>query len=119
MTKILFLDDMKERHETFKRNNIGRDITHVWDYDEAVKALSETKFDIASLDHDLSLLTIMTLPDKGEKSGYDVACYIANMPEDKRPDTVVIHSLNPAGAQRMEAALKGKVKKVIRVPFGT
>ena len=117
MKKILFLDDMEARHKVFRMGNIGWDVTHVYTAEEAMKALSETVFDLASLDHDLSVETIMLMPDKGKGSGYDVALFIAEMPEEKRPRTVVVHSLNPSGSIRMMDALEGKVNKLLRIPF--
>src|SRR5689334_19670090 len=74
--KILFLDDMEERHRLFKIRNIGRDVTHVYNAKEAIEALNSTKFDVVSLDHDLSIDTIMLMPGEGEGSGYDVALHI-------------------------------------------
>lgn len=102
-----------------QESNIGRDITHVWTAAEAIKALETKIFDEVFLDHDLGgVATEMTLPDLDEGSGYDVATYIANMPADKRPYKVTIHSYNPAGAKRMEAVLmKCSGLIVSRKPF--
>ena len=115
--KILFLDDMEVRHQHFRMQSIGSIVTHVYDAKSAIDKLSTESFDVASLDHDLSVDTIMLMPDKGEGSGYDVALFIAALPPDRRPATVIIHSLNPAGSERMIKALEGKVEKVIRRPF--
>jgi hypothetical protein len=103
--KILFLDDNAERHKRFMMNRIGMDVTQVWNYDEACKALSETVFDIAHLDHDLSDLAAANMAPEDEKTGTDVAEFIAAMPEDKRPKYVVIHSFNYSGRQRMAGIL--------------
>lgn len=119
--KVLFLDDDKNRHEKFRMAHIGVDVTYVWSAEEAIKALNEAVFDEASLDHDLGgEVTHNTLPGLGDGSGYDVACYIAAMPFEKRPKLVVIHSFNQAGSFRMGQALKKAWQegmKVIRQPF--
>jgi len=116
--KILFLDDDKERHARFQRNRIGQNITAVWSYEEAVKALEETVFDIAYLDHDLSDMAASGYPAKGEKTGTDVAKYIAEMSEDRRPKKIVIHSFNYYGRLRMADILKDAgVTKVRIEPF--
>lgn len=119
--KVLFLDDMQPRHDVFKKQTIGVLVTHVYNAQDAITALDSEVFDVASLDHDLSLEAILTLPEagasnKGEWSGYDVALHIASMPEDKRPKRVILHTLNPAGRDRMAAALDGAVPVVI-IPF--
>ena len=120
--KVLFLDDDKNRHYTFRKNNIGLDITFTWTAEEAIEALKNNLFEEVSLDHDLRYEANLTLPPKGEGSGYDVACYIASMPKEKRPSKVIIHSLNPAGAFRMGQALKEcrlDGMRIIRAPFGS
>lgn len=115
MKKILFLDDSVKRHTAFSKQNIGLlDIIHVYDAEQAINALAKEQFPIVSLDHDLSEDTELQLADN---SGYNVALYIADMPAEKRPSIVIIHSLNPAGAARMIAALKGKVDSLLRIPF--
>jgi hypothetical protein len=103
--KIFFLDDDKERHRRFKMNRIGQDITAVFTYADACAALSETVFDVAYLDHDLSELAAAGRPAADEKTGTHVAEFIAAMPEEKRPKFVVIHSFNDYGRRRMGAIL--------------
>ena len=104
--KIFFLDDDKERHRRFLKNRIGMDVTTAWSYEEAVRTLSDEVFDVAYLDHDLSDLAASGRPAPGEKTGTDVAEFIANMPEDKRPRSVIIHSFNDYGRKRMAAILR-------------
>ena len=103
--KIFFLDDEKERHKRFKMNRIGQDITAAWNYADACAALSETVFDVAYLDHDLSEMAAAGRPAADEKTGTHVAEFIASMPEEKRPKFVIIHSFNDYGRRRMGAIL--------------
>ena len=53
-----------------------------------------------SLDHDLDL------PNLGGESwtGYDVLCWLERHPEHW-PEVVYVHSMNPAGADRMRAVI--------------
>lgn len=105
--KILFLDDDAERHARFKVAHIGIEVTYASSAMEAIDALKAICFDEAYLDHDLGgEKSQMTLPPWHEGSGYDVAVYISTLPEDRRPYKVVIHSYNPAGAERMEKVLR-------------
>ncbi len=55
--KIFILDDQPERHEGFRDILPAHQLTHVWTFDDAVEALSNTKFDMACLDHDLGDMT--------------------------------------------------------------
>lgn len=115
--KILFLDDDPSRHAKFRMAHIGRNVTYVWTADEAIKAIKEMFFDHMSLDHDLAAKLNGELPPIGEGSGYDVALFIAELPEEKRPKLIVVHSFNPEGARRMAIAVKRAGIQVLRVPF--
>lgn len=115
--KILFLDDDPTRHAKFRMAHIGRDVTYVWTATEAIEEMKEQFFDHMSLDHDLAAQLNMELPPVGEGSGYDVALYIAELPKEKQPKLVVVHSFNPEGARRMAVAMKKVGIQVLRVPF--
>lgn len=120
MKRMLFLDDSQERHDALDEQ-MAKDwdweAVHVYTADEAIKLINTNSYEIVSLDHDLSRETEMMLPELGEKSGYDVAVHIANMPEDTRPKCVIVHSWNPNGADRMMKAMEGKVSKLKYIPF--
>lgn len=116
--RVLFLDDSHERQKRFKMNRIGCVLVQVYSYAEAVKALAESEqFDEAYLDHDLSEKAAAGSPDQGEKTGADVARYIATMPKDKVPRTIYIHSFNFAGRTRMVQILGDAGIKAIVQPF--
>lgn len=115
--KILFLDDDTTRHKSFIRNRIGMDITAVRSYEAACQALSETLFDVAYLDHDLSEMAAAGMPASDEKTGTHVAEFIASLPEDKRPKRVVIHSFNDYGRKRMWGILRDAGVEASIEPF--
>jgi hypothetical protein len=53
-----------------------------------------------------------------EKTGQDVAKYIATLPVDKVPKRIIVHSFNPIGAIRMVEILRDAGIKNIRIaPF--
>jgi len=115
--RVLILDDDEQRHAGFRRMLIGVNQTHVYNYDEAVKALQGPRFDIAYLDHDLSDLAALGAPPAGERTGTDVARYIAGMPSDRRPTQVIVHSYNVSGAIRMAFILHDAGVPVQRRPY--
>ena len=104
--KILLVDDMETRHRAFRQAlapAMGHTLVQAFDYQSAVCALlGPTKFDVALLDHDLSLASIMCDPVAcTEKTGTDLANWIvANMVTQGAP-RFVLHSMNPLGVRSM------------------
>ena len=98
--RILILDDDSSRHIIFAKRFAGHELTHTFDAWEALELMKTTKFDLVQLDHDLGQFEYV--PYKVEVTGTEVANGMAQglLPEN-RPDMVVIHSWNPAGARRM------------------
>src|SRR5208337_4983799 len=94
----LWLDDIRE---PWKHGFIGA----VWakNYLEAVECLATGQVTFASLDHDLGLDDMIGQP-KGEKTGYDVVCW---MEENNiwPQDGVAVHSMNPVGKARMQMVI--------------
>jgi CheY-like chemotaxis protein len=105
---ILFLDDSQDRHTSFKEmmDELGAydqlyAVEHVYSAHDAIELLDTHEvFDEVWLDHDLGT----------PETGQTVAVHIANMPEEKRPEYVVVHSANPVGADNMVKTLLGKIK---------
>lgn len=72
-------------------------------YEEAIALLATGTVEAASLDHDLSPMATIGQPAPGERTGYDVVCWMeAN---GVWPRYVYVHSMNPSGAARMKAAI--------------
>ena len=111
--RILFLDDDHERLVAAKRHFPGQELILVETAKQAIDAIdSMPRFDLIHLDHDLGGIFLPS----DEKSGYHVACHIANLPKSKLPDNIIVHSYNPDGAKRMLAALKN-VCPTYYIPF--
>lgn len=84
---------------------------------EAIRALYSGEVVCASLDHDLTdeQMTIggynARIHEDGVKSGYDVLLWLEQNPEFWPPNGIAVHSQNPAGRKRMEAAVWAKYGK--------
>lgn len=118
--KILILDDSPERHAIFLARYVKHDLVQVYSVDAAIKAVeAESPFDAMFLDHDLTTLQSIGLND-GEPSGTVFARYLAELPDEKRPAQIIIHSWNDAGRTRMAGILKDAgYKNVVIQPFSS
>jgi two-component SAPR family response regulator len=105
--KIIILDDDVMRHLLFDKLFKGHDIQHVLSVAEFTNAINNTKYDIACLDHDLGTV----------ETGVDAAKAIVTLPENQRPNEILIHSWNPVGAENMRALLSTLNIKVTVKPF--
>lgn len=98
---ILVLEDDPIRQKIFSEKLIGSSFVIVSTAKEAIKKLAEKNWDYAFLDHDLGGEIYV---ESGEGTGYEVAEWLAAHPEH-HPRFVIIHSFNPAGAQKMQDVL--------------
>lgn len=121
--KLLFLDDDPHRHALFSNffaKNDHVQIDHVTTCDEACEALEAVKYDVAYLDHDLSVKDNYCEPGSitHAKTGSDVAKYIVeNLSSANIPTLIIIHSFNPVGAKYMQDLFNDKDIKNIWRPF--
>ncbi len=118
--KVLFVDDMQNRHEVFLDAVRGKgwEIVMALDYTAAIDALqSNSYFDALYLDHDLSLSSIMCGPlTCTERTGTDLALWISW--ELKYRPPVWLHSHNSRGVASMKKILEHAGHTVHCVPFG-
>lgn len=98
---ILWLDDIRE---PWKHGYPGA--AWVKTADDAIALLQTGLVGFASLDHDLSEQAAAGAPATGEKTGYTVACWLEEHTEFWPPDGVAVHSLNPAGRERMVGVIQ-------------
>lgn len=113
--KILVLDDSLERHKIFARNLIGNEIFQAFNYEQAITVLNQQQFDLIFLDHDLSYdQEIGNAAD--EKTGADVALYLADLDLEHKPE-IIVHSLNPAGANNIFQILIQAGFYARKIPF--
>ena len=109
--RILILEDSKERQEKFGRNTVGHIRVIVESAKACIGALMagvdmDLPIDVLFLDHDLGG-TVMQ--ESGPGTGYEVAQWLEQHPQ-YQPKHIVIHSFNPDGAMRMNAALPKAVR---------
>lgn len=121
--KILIVDDMEERHVSFRLQLSGHELWHVYDGLEAADVMLRETFDVMYLDHDLAdehyddqKCERESIPDR-PMDGRDVARLVISLPEERRPKCVVVHSWNVAGARAMMAILMRNIEKIYRMPF--
>jgi hypothetical protein len=105
---------------------IGNEVVHATTYDAAVKAaLNEPRFDVYFLDHDLNDFGQRSVGPAAsmyggirELTGHDFATFILReLPAEQYPDTFVVHSFNPGGAENMVRTLRQTGVKVVRELF--
>ncbi|MFW6134743.1 MAG: cyclic-phosphate processing receiver domain-containing protein [Elusimicrobiota bacterium] len=112
--KILFFDDMENRHIKFRQQHSKDEIKSAFTAKQAISILNEhSPFNEVHLDHDIGGVYMPS--DKN--SGLAVAEYISNMEKYKIPDKVIIHSLNKKGAEKMYAKLEEANINVEYSPF--
>lgn len=102
--KILFLDDNSFRHKRMKANSIGFSVTFVFNAKECIAALSKNEFDLIMLDHDLDREKQGQVLDN-EEDGRFVARWMASEGLQHKESAVIVHSLNPMGANEMKRTL--------------
>jgi len=107
--RILILEDNSERQEQFKKNLVGHNIEITDSSKIAIETLSNKKWDILFIDHDLGGKVFV--PSE-ENTGYEVAKFLE---EHKQfiPKNIIVHSLNPVGAKNIMNILPN----AIHIPF--
>lgn len=118
--KILILDDLETRHNTFKKRYDGADLFHAWNSYECMDIIqANDRFDLIHLDHDLDhfVMGMYTQHEiTGEFAARRIASLVISCPE-KVPNLVIIHSWNPPGAANMARILREAGVSVIIEPF--
>lgn len=101
---ILILEDDLLRMESFYKNFAGHNIVIVEHAKECISYLKEQEWDILFLDHDLGGMQMVDSDE--EDTGATVAKFI-NKNSQYKPAIVIIHSMNPVGAQLMSDLIPG------------
>lgn len=100
----LFVDDIRRCYDGWE---LARTTS------KAIRILDTQNVTEVSLDHDIACY-IAGQSHTSEETFEGVARFIANMPEERRPEIVIIHTANPLAGDRMTEILKGKVKHLRR-----
>lgn len=131
--KFLFVDDSKERQRHFSfwmnENHPEHDYAQTFNGKDSIAAVQNDTYDVMYLDHDLSLETQHHLNSHDsiyrsyedwqssqdrEITGLDVVQEILKLPKERRPKTVVVHSWNPEGSDRMMSLLRDSEIRSVR-----
>lgn len=118
--RVFVLEDMEERMKSFRPRYMKHVMRHAKTYQEAVDILTqEDKFDFMTLDHDLNDVHYRGMYNTMyEKTGLHVVEFIINeLPKEKWPDEIVIHSYNVPRAKMMELMLRKAGIPVSYKPF--
>lgn len=101
MSKVLILEDNKDRINTFKAKLSDHDLYFFDDVQEAVQAYALMgPYDLILLDHDLDDKIFV---DSSEpNTGYQFALFLSSQDTSAQ---IIIHSMNARGAQNMKAVL--------------
>lgn len=111
--KIFILEDSQNRIAAFRRKLGMHELTIAETATDAIKILGEQHFDVIFLDHDLGGGEMMSCEDKN--TGSEVARWMQGHFE--YICHIVIHSLNPDGANNMYNMLTGIGLPCQKIPF--
>jgi len=112
--KIFILEDSIERIKRFKARFFKADLFIAESVNEAVKLFKENyPFDVIFLDHDLGGEEMVE--SVNENTGYQFSKFISGY--DLKGVDIIVHSLNPQGADNIIQLLKGNDIRSRRVPF--
>ncbi|MEW6737777.1 MAG: cyclic-phosphate processing receiver domain-containing protein [Acidobacteriota bacterium] len=102
--KIFILEDNLKRIEQFCKLFSNKNIIYTACTKEAISILTTECFDIIFLDHDLSEITTL----RADGTGYEVANFLGNFDTPNNRALIVIHTMNPEGADSMMGVLKNR-----------
>lgn len=109
--KVLFLDDMQVRIDSFKQK--CPDAVIVEDAESCIQELKENKYDMVFLDHDLG--GEIYVDEKEKNTGSEVVRFI--LKEKIEIPQIVVHSHNPDASKNMHKDLKNAGYEVHLIPF--
>jgi CheY-like chemotaxis protein len=115
--RILIVEDDEARCVWFGRKFAGDELDVTCDVGQAFAWLAEREYEMILLDHDLTEEHYFSDEPDDERTGYAVAAWLASHPDRQRDATIIIHSLNYLGADRMLAALREAGREAEHIPF--
>jgi DNA-binding response OmpR family regulator len=104
---ILILEDDFDRMDSFRDNLKDHKVVIVHTAQECIDMLKDHEWDMLFLDHDLG--GEQMVDSEEENTGATVAKFLSRNLKYK-PPTVIIHSMNPPGAQYMMDLLPGSLR---------
>ena len=111
------MEDDEARCAWFRERLSGSRLDVTCDVAVAVRWLAERDYHAVLLDHDLADEHYFSNKPDDERTGYAVARWLAENPTAQRDATIIVHSLNYTGAQRMLAVLRDAGREADHIPF--
>ncbi|HEY3024529.1 MAG TPA: response regulator [Pyrinomonadaceae bacterium] len=115
--RVLVLEDDETRCYWFQQQFAQRDYDLTCDIQQAIEWLSTRDYEAILLDHDLTEQHYYSDAHDDEATGYAIASWLAAHPERQTGATIIVHSLNYLGAQRMLDVLRAAGREAEHVPF--
>jgi len=118
--RILILDDERVRHEHFSEVYRDHDVVHVETYSQFVHELERgSPWDLIHLDHDLGPgdSYLDGWGDMQFFTGLHAAIRVCELHDHQLPIEVIVHSVNPLGAQYMMDDLRSRRIQVKWQPY--
>lgn len=115
--RILIVEDDETRCAWFHEHFSGNELDVTPDVKVAVTWLASNDYDLILLDHDLTDDHYFSSEHDDERTGYAVAQWLAMYPDRQRFATIIIHSLNFLGSDRMLETLRESGRDAEHIPF--
>ncbi len=115
--RILIVEDDETRCHWFKQKFADAELDVTCDVAQAARWLAERDYNLILLDHDLTEAHYYSNEPDDEHTGYAVAAWLAAHPGSQHDATILIHSLNYTGADRMLSVLREAGREAEHVPF--
>ncbi|MDQ3918340.1 MAG: hypothetical protein M3348_07665 [Acidobacteriota bacterium] len=115
--RVLIVEDDETRCDWFRRRLGEHELDVTCGVEEAIAWLGENEYDLILLDHDLLEDHYFSNEPDDDRTGYAVAAWLAAHPDSQPAATIIVHSLNYAGAQRMVETLIAAGFDAEHVPF--
>ena len=115
--RILLVEDDPARCRWFQNFFAGRSLDVTCSAAEGIEWLQEKDYQVILLDHDLLEEHYFSPTHDDERTGYGVARWLALHRESQPDATIIVHSLNYYGAQRMVEVLVSAGRDAQHIPF--
>ena len=115
--RIFILEDDELRCSWFHQEFSQYEHDLTGDVSEAVRWLTEQQYALIFLDHDLAEEHYYSETPDDAMTGYAIAAWLAQHPDQQTEAQIIIHSLNYVGAQRMLDVLLDAGRDAQHVPF--
>lgn len=115
--RVLIVEDDDTRCVWFQQQFANADLDVTSDVQKAFEWLTARDYDVILLDHDLTEEHYLSDAPDDEHTGYAIAAWLAAHPDRQLDSTIIIHSLNFQGTERMLDALHEAGRDAEHIPF--